>query len=164
MASNNKTQIIAEGGKQDLFIIREFDAPKDLVFKAFSTPEILVQFFAPHGAIMKFDYCDFTDGGKYRYTHEDPAGNLLCAFKGAIHEITASERIIQTAELEGLPEGGHVILEAMTFESLPGGRTRLTIQDVCRSVEDRDAMVKSGMEYGLTISFNQLDKLLLKIY
>ena len=161
MASSNKMQIIAESGKQELFITREFDAPRELVFKAFASPEILVQFFAPDKVTMKFDYSDFVSGGKYRYIHSDQLGNILCVFKGVIHEIAEPERIIQTSELEGLPEGGHVVLEAMIFETLPDDRTKLTIQDVCRSVEDRDAMVKSGMEYGLAKIFDKLDDILL---
>ncbi|MBS1776282.1 MAG: ATPase, partial [Bacteroidetes bacterium] len=58
-----------------------------------------------------------------------------------------------------LPERGHVVLEAMLFEELPNNRTKLTIHDVCFSVEDRDAMVKSGMESGLIEIFKQLDNL-----
>jgi uncharacterized protein YndB with AHSA1/START domain len=160
MTTNNKTQVIAETGKQELFIIREFDAPRELVFKAFSTPEIIVQFHAPFGANMKFNYADYKNGGSYSWTQSDNDGNIFCTFKGVIHEIVSPERIIQTTELEGLPEGGHIVLEALTFETLPNEKTKLTIQDVCRSVADRDAMVESGMESGLVDIFNQLDNLL----
>jgi uncharacterized protein YndB with AHSA1/START domain len=59
-----------------------------------------------------------------------------------------------------LPEGGHVILEVFTFETLPTGKTKLTIQDVFRSVADRDAMVESGFESGVVAIFEQLDKLI----
>ncbi|MBK9489383.1 MAG: SRPBCC domain-containing protein [Haliscomenobacter sp.] len=156
------TKVIAEAGKQELFVIREFDAPRELVFQAFSDPAILVQFFAPNRAIMTFDYADYRTGGAYRYTHTEPQGRVLCTFKGIIHELAAPERIIQTAELEGLPEPGHVILEAMLFETLPENRSKLIIHDVCLSVEDRDAMIRSGMEGGLAKIFNQLDDLLRK--
>jgi len=159
----NETKITAEVGKQELIIIREFDAPRELVFKAFSSPNILEEFFAPEGVTMKFDFGDIVSGGKYRYIQTDDKGNVLCAFKGVIHEVTSPERIIQTAEMEGLPESGHVVLEAMIFESLPNNRTKLTIHDVCRSKADRDAMIASGMENGLVMIFNQLDQLLLKI-
>jgi len=160
MTTNNKTQVIAETGKQELFIIREFDAPRELVFKAFSTPEIILQFYAPFGANMKFNYADYKNGGSYSWTQSDNDGNIFCTFKGVIHEIVSPERIIQTAELEGLPEGGHIVLEALTFETLHNGKTKLTIQDVCRSVADRDAMIESGMEGGLVIVFEQLDELI----
>lgn len=160
MTANNKTQVIADPGKQELFIIREFDAPRELVFKAFSTPEIMVQFHAPFGLKMNFNYADYKSGGSYSWSHSDNDGNILCTFKGVIHEIISPERIIQTTELEGLPEGGHIVLEAFTFETMPVGKTKLTIQDVCRSVADRDAMIESGFESGLVIIFEQLDELI----
>ncbi|MDQ2719413.1 MAG: SRPBCC domain-containing protein [Bacteroidota bacterium] len=153
----NPTQIIAEAGKQELFIIREFDAPRELVFKAFSNAEILEQFFAPPNRTTKYDYCNYQNNGSYKYSTTDNNGKILCTFKGVVHEVASSERIIQTSELEGLPEKGHVVLEKMTFENLPNDRTKLTIQDVCMSVFDRDMIIKSGMEGGLKEIFNQLD-------
>lgn len=155
-----QTQIIAEQGKQELFIIREFDAPRDLVFKAFSTPELLVKFHAPFGAKMTFNHADYKSGGAYRWTLSDEKGNIFCIFKGVIHELSAPERIIQTAELEGSPESGNVVLAAYTFENLPNGRTKMTIQEICRSVVDRDTIIQSGMEHGLVIVYNQLDELI----
>jgi uncharacterized protein YndB with AHSA1/START domain len=160
MTANNKTQVIAEAGKQEVFIIREFDAPRELVFKAFTTPEVMVQFYAPFGFKMEFNYADYKNGGSYSWSHSDGKGKMLCTFKGVIHEIVSPERIIQTAEMEGLPEGGHVVLEALTFEALANNRTRLTIQDVCRSVADRDEMVRSGFESGVIVIFEQLDELI----
>jgi uncharacterized protein YndB with AHSA1/START domain len=160
MTTTNKTKVIAEEGKQELFIIREFDAPRELVFKAFSTPELLLKFYAPFGIKMKFNYVDFKDGGSYSWTHYNDAGKIYCTFKGVIHEIVSPERIIQTVEMEGLPEGGHVLLEIFTFEEIVNNRTKLIIQDVFRSIADRDEMIKSGFESGVVEIFNQLDKLL----
>jgi len=160
MTSTNNMQLIADAGKQELFIIREFDAPRELVFKAFTTPDIMVQFHAPFDFTMKFKHADYKSGGSYNWSHFDSKGKILCTFKGVIHELVSPERLIQTAELEGLPEGGHVVLEAFTFETLPGGRTKLTIQDICRSVADRDAMVEEGFESGMVAIFDQLDDLL----
>ena len=92
--------------------------------------------------------------GSYRWLQHDPSGTLLCSFSGVIHELTAPERIIQTAEFEQIPERGHVVLEALLFEALDENRTKLTIHEVCRSVEDRDAMVDSGMLGGLEIVYS----------
>ncbi len=161
MENSHHTQVIAEEGKQELFIIREFNAPVDKVFEAFSTPEILLQFYAPFGVVMEFNYADFKNGGAYSWSHSDGAGNIYCTFKGVIHEIVPPERIIQTVEMEGLPEGGHVLLEIFTFEKLDDNRTKLSIQDVFRSVADRDEMVKSGFEGGVVQIFIQLDNLLI---
>ncbi len=152
------TQIIAEKGKHDFFVIREFDAPKELVFKAFSDPEILAQFYAPYDFTIHFEQFDFRSGGSYKWSHTDSKGKHMCTFYGVIHEVEAPNRFIQTAEFMDMPERGHVVMEGMYFDELPNGRTKLTIHDVCFSVEDRDAMIESGMEGGLIDIFDKLDK------
>jgi uncharacterized protein YndB with AHSA1/START domain len=162
MTTDKQTQIIAEQGKQELFIIREFDAPQERVFQAFSTSAMLEQFFAPENRVMKFDYSDFASNGKYRYSVTTQEGKLLCTFKGVIHEVASPERIIQTSEMEGLPFPGNVVLEKMSFEVLPDNRTKLTIHDVCLNVQTRDAIIASGMAEGLKSIFKQLDVLLTK--
>lgn len=160
MDNSSKTKIIAKEGQQELFIIREFEAPREKVFKAFSTPEILMEFFAPFGNKMCFNYHNYQTGGSYSWYNEDQKGNVLCTFNGVIHEIEAPIRIILTSEFMELPERGHVVLEKMLFEELPGDRTKLTIHDVCLSVADRNAMIESGMEKGLIDIFNNLDRLI----
>lgn len=155
----NELKITAEPGKQELFVVREFDAPRQLVFKAFTDPDILVKWLGPKNLTMTIDYFEGKSGGRYRYIHTDPNG-LEYAFHGVIHEVAEPERVIQTFEFEGLPTKGHVILDTALFDELPGGRTKLTIQSVYRSVEDRDGMVQSGMEYGLREGFEKLDEIL----
>jgi uncharacterized protein YndB with AHSA1/START domain len=153
-----QTHIAAVPGNQDLWITREFDAPREKVFRAFTDPALLVQWLGPRGLRMEIDYMDCRTGGSYRYVHIDPAGHAY-GFNGVIHEVTAPERIIQTFEFEGLPERGHVSLETALFEALPDGRTRVRIQSVFRSAEDRDGMVASGMEHGVVDSHSRLDEL-----
>lgn len=159
MATKNELRITAEPGKQDLFITREFEAPREMVFEAFTDPELLIHWLGPKNMTMKIDYYDARSGGSYRYVHTDEHGNAY-AFKGVIHEITAPERAIQTFEFEGIPEKGHVSLDTASFETLPGNRTRLTIHSVFRFSADRDGMIKSGMEKGLNQGFERLDTLL----
>lgn len=154
----NETRIVVEPGKQELFVYREFDAPKELVFQAFSDPQVLVQFFAPKGTNMAFLSAAYTEGAAYRYQHTDAEGNTLCTFRGVVHEMTEPERIVLTSELEELPERGHAVLEIYEFEDLGNDRTLLTIQDVCRSSSDRDAMIAAGMEGGIVSIFNRLDE------
>ncbi|GIZ08159.1 SRPBCC domain-containing protein [Flavobacterium sp. UMI-01] len=158
----NKTTITAAPNKQELFITREFDAPRELVFKAFTTPEILLQFYAPYGIKMKFNYADFRSGGSYSWTHSDGAGKIYCTFKGVIHEILPPERMTQTVEMEDQPKAGNVILEIFDFEEIDNNKTKLIIQDVFRSIEDRDEMVQSGFEGGVVAIFEQLDELLIE--
>ncbi|MEP7255969.1 MAG: SRPBCC domain-containing protein, partial [Ferruginibacter sp.] len=143
MATNNQTTIIAEPGKQELFINREFEAPRELVFKAFNEPELLMQWLGPGNLKMEIDKFDSRTGGSYRFLHCDAGGNKY-GFNGVIHEVAAPERIIRTFEFEGLPESGHVSLEFLTLDILANDRTKLTIQAVFRSVADRDGMVMSG--------------------
>lgn len=158
----NQTIIKAEPGKQDIYIIREFDAPRELVFRAHAEPELLSQWIGPRDYLMKVDRYDFRSGGSYRYINTTMDGQEVAAFNGAIHEVAAPERIIQTFEWEGIPERGHVTLDVLTFEELPGNRTRLTNHSVCRFPEDRDAMMQSGMETGVNEGYEKLDEMLKK--
>jgi len=154
----NKTVVTAEPGRQELFITREFDAPRELVFRAHTDPELYVQWVGPHGMTMTIDQWDCRDGGSYRYTHE--RGGHTYAFFGVNHEVLAPERIIGTFEFDGLPERGHVIMGRTTFEDLPGGRCRVVHQSVFFSVADRDGMVQSGMERGVSDGYEKLDAML----
>lgn len=154
----NKTRITAEPGKQEIIIVREFDFPRELVFKAFIDPKLLVQWLGPRELKTRLEKFEPKSGGSYRYISTDPAGNEY-AFRGVVHEVCAPERVIQTFEFEGLPEKGHVVLETSKFESLPGGRTKYTVQSVFQSVADRDGMVQSGMERGVIDSHERIDEL-----
>ncbi len=155
----NKTKIIAEPGKQEIFIVRELEAPRELVFKTFTDPELYSQWLGPRRLTTTFEKLESKNGGSYRFINEDEKGNKF-AFHGVYHEVLAPERIIGTFEFEGLPEKGHVSLEITKFEELPGGRTKLTTQDVFMSVADRDGMIQSGMEEGVNDSYDRLEELL----
>ena len=158
----NKTKITAEPGNQEIFITREFEAPRELVFQAFTDPKLYIQWLGPRGLTMTLERFEPRDGGRWRYIHEDQAGNKY-AFHGVHHEVLAPKRIIGTFEFEGLPEKGHVILETAKFEALPGERTKLTSQSVFQSLADRDGMLRSGMERGVNEGYERLDELLEKV-
>ncbi|MDQ1255403.1 MAG: hypothetical protein QG646_4689 [Euryarchaeota archaeon] len=162
MIKNNPTRITAEPGKQEIIITREFDAPRELVFKAFTDPELYVQWLGPRELTMTLEKFEPRNGGSWRYIHKDADGNEY-AFHGVIHEVLPPERIIDTFEFEGLPEKGHVVLEMARFEELPGSRTKLTSQSVFLSLADRDGMLQSGMEEGVNDSYERLDELLEKL-
>ena len=162
MSTKNKTNITVEPGKQELFITREFDAPRELVFKAYTDPELYAQWLGPRELTTRFETFEPVSGGKYRFVQKDKDGNEY-AFHGVNHEVNAPERIIGTFEFEGLPETGHVVLETSIFEALPGNRTRVTAQSVYQSVSDRDGMVQSGMERGVNEGYERLDEVLSKL-
>ena len=155
----NKTVITAEPAKQELFITREFDAPRELVFKAHTDPDIYTRWVGPRDLAMTLETFEPTSGGRWRYIQKDKDGNEF-GFHGVNHDVTAPERLIGTFEFEGLPESGHVILETTRFEELPGNRTRVTTQSVFQSVEDRDGMVAAGMESGVLDGHERLDEIL----
>jgi uncharacterized protein YndB with AHSA1/START domain len=163
MQTKNTTKITADEGKQELFIVREFDAPRELVFQAFNEPDLLLQWLGPKDMEMKIDRMDNRTGGSYRFVHSYAGGGPEFGFNGVIHEATEPERIIRTFEFEGLPERGHVSLEFLTLTELPGNRTSLHIQSVFKSVADRDGMIQSGMEGGMNEGFAKLDELLAEI-
>jgi uncharacterized protein YndB with AHSA1/START domain len=158
MSSKNKTTVTAEPGKQEVFITREFDAPRELVYKAHTDPNLYTQWLGPRGYEMVLETFEPHSGGRYRYIHKDQNGNEF-GFHGVFHEIS-EELMVQTFEFEGLPESGHVTLDTMRLEKLPGDRTRVTIQSLFQSVSDRDGMVQSGMEHGMREGYERLDEVL----
>jgi len=158
----HETKIHAEPGKQEILITREFDAPRELVFKAVTDPNLVSQWWGPRYLSTEVDKMDVRPGGQWRFIQRDAEGREY-AFHGVYHEILAPERIIDTFEFEGLPETGHVTLETMKLEELPGGRTRLTTQSVYQSIADRDATLQSGMESGINDTYDRLAELLKKM-
>lgn len=159
MATKNQLKLIAETGKQEMFFIREFEAPRELVFKAHSDPKIMEQWMGPCVIKTVFDKYEAKNHGSYRYTCSTQDGHSF-SFNGAIHEMIAPERIIQTVEFEEYPVKGRAAIEIIRFEALPGDRTRLTSQTIFQSVDDRDGAVKSGMEAGVIEGYERLDEML----
>ena len=156
MPSKNKVIVNAEPGKQELFITREFDAPRELVYKAHIDPQLYVQWLGPHGYEMVLEEFEPVNGGRYRYIHKDKDGNEY-GFHGTFHEMSI-DNMVQTFEFEGYP--GHVSLDCVTLEELPGNRTKATIHSVFQSVSDRDGMIQNGMETGVREGYERLDDIL----
>jgi uncharacterized protein YndB with AHSA1/START domain len=155
-----ETKIIAVPGKYDLQIVREFNAPRELVFRAHTEPELYARWIAPRSHTTTVEALEARWGGRWRFVSRDDEGNEY-AFRGVVHAVEAPARIVQTFEFEGTP--GHVQLETATFEELPGGRCRYTGHSVFQSVEDRDGMIGAGMEVGVTEGYEKLDELLAEL-
>ena len=160
--AKNETKITSVPGKQEIIIEREFDASRELVFKACTDPQLIPQWWGPRYLSTEVDKMDVRPGGEWRFINRDAEGKEY-AFHGVYHEVLAPERIIDTFEFEGLPETGHVTLETMKLEELPGGRTKLIVQSVFQSVADRDGTLQSGMEEGVKDTYNRLEELLKKM-
>lgn len=155
--TRRETEIVADPDLPKVTITREFDAPPEKVFRAWVDPELFVQWIGPNSIGTTLERWDAHTGGGYRYVATQ-GGEEVAAFFGSFHEIRPSERIVQTFTWEGMPDG--VSLETMTFEELPGGRTRTTAVSVVDSMEAQAAMMASGMDVGINEGYAKLDRLL----
>ena len=150
-----ETQLIAEPGIPQVKMIREFDAPRELLFRAYTEADLIKQWLGPRRLTVEVEQLDVRHGGAWRYIHSDAEGSY--AFRGVFHGTPSVEGgIVQTWEYEGAP--GHVHLEVATFEEKDGG-SRLVLNAVYPSVESRDAAMASGMESGARESLDRLDEL-----
>jgi uncharacterized protein YndB with AHSA1/START domain len=157
--SANKLVVTAEEGTQEVVCTRILDAPRDLVFKVYTDPEQMQNWWGPRDGKTVVENMDVKPGGVWRVLNFDADGNEF-AFKGVYHEVRSPERLVHTFEFEGM--AGHVLLETVVFEDLGDGRTKLIDSSVFQSVADRDGMVQSGMEVGARESFDRLEELLTK--
>jgi uncharacterized protein YndB with AHSA1/START domain len=155
--STNAVTITTEPGTPFVDIVREFDAPVEQLFVAHTDPELYSQWIGPRGYQTTVDELEARAGGRYRFAQTDPAGDGPFAFRGVFHAVRANEFIIRTFEFEGWPDV--VSLETYRFESLPGGRSRLSTHSVFPTIEARDAMVESGMERGVVEGYERLEEL-----
>lgn len=154
----SELQITAEPGVPQVRTERELDAPRDLVYRAFTEPELLAQWLGPRKYTMTVERFEPRDGGTWRYVHADDSGNAY-GFHGVFHGDPSPERMVQTFEFEGAP--GHVSMDTVTFEE-HDGTTTVRTNSVFQSVEARDAMVASGMGDGMSEGYDRLDELLAK--
>jgi len=154
--THHETQIVSDPDVPLVRIVREFDAPKEKVFRAHTDPDLVVQWLGPRDLTMTIDHFDCRTGGSYRYIHS--RGGEDYGFHGSFHEVRPNELIVQTFTYEGTPEG--VALEKMVLEDIGGGRTRLTATSLVDSFADRDAFVASGMETGVVEGYERLDEIL----
>ena len=141
---------------QEIVMERVFNAPRELVFKAHTDPNLIAKWWGPRRYTTTVDKMDVRVGGVWRFVQHDANGNEY-AFNGVYREIVPPERLSYTFEFEGTP--GHIINETLTFEDL-GGKTRLTVTGSFESAEDRDGMLHSGMEEGANESYERLAELL----
>ena len=133
-------------------VARVFDAPRELVWKAYTDPAAIPHWWGPRGHTTTVDEMDVRPGGAWRYVSRDANGNEY-AFHGEYREVVPPERLVATFEFEPMP--GHVSVETLTLVEHEG-KTTLTNRSVFDSVEDRDGMMQSGMEAGLRETYDRL--------
>jgi uncharacterized protein YndB with AHSA1/START domain len=139
-----------------ILITREFDAPRQLVYRAWTTPELIRRWWAgDRGEVVSADV-DLRVGGMWRYVMIASAG-FEVAFHGEYLEIVPDERIVSTDVFEGMPDAA--AQDTLTLTDVGGGRSRLELLVQHTSQENRDAHVNSGMESGLQESLARLEQL-----
>jgi uncharacterized protein YndB with AHSA1/START domain len=148
------TTIDAPPGLPFIDVTREFDASPELVLRAWTDPELVVQWLGPRQATMRIDAWDARTGGAYAYTHIDRDG-AKHGFRGVFHTVSPNA-LVQTFEYLGAP--GEVSLDNMRIEAAERG-TMTRLRSVFASLEARDAAVASGMADGITQSMERLDEL-----
>lgn len=153
----SNTTITAEPGKQEIFVTRIIDAPREKVWQACTDPTMIPKWWGPRGLTTTIYAFELKHGGVWRFVQKDDNGAEF-AFRGVYHHIEPMTRVIQTFEWEGMP--GHVLMETVVFEDMPDGKTKITEQSVFQSVADRDGMLQSGMEHGANESTERLQELL----
>ncbi|HYT09821.1 MAG TPA: SRPBCC family protein [Mycobacteriales bacterium] len=151
------TEIIAEPARQEIVITRVFDAPRELVYRAYTDPDLIRRWWGPRRYETVVDTLEVRPGGRWRFLNREADGTEH-GFHGVIHDAVAPERIVMTFEYEGAP--GHVALDTAVLTDAGDGRTRVTATSVFQSLEDRDAMVASGMEGGARETYDRLEELL----
>jgi uncharacterized protein YndB with AHSA1/START domain len=156
MADQKNTLTVTLPSEREILMTRVFDAPRDLVFKAYTDPAIIAQWWGPRNYSIVVDQLDLRVGGAWRILNKDTDGNEF-GFHGEYREIVPPERLAYTFEFEGMP--GHVSVETVIFEDL-GGKTRVTSTTRFDNTEDRDGMLQSGMETGAAESLDRLEEYL----
>jgi uncharacterized protein YndB with AHSA1/START domain len=158
--ASSGTATVTLPADEQVLITREFDAPKDLVYKAFTTPELVKRWWSAKRGEVTVAEIDLRVGGKWRYAMVTSDGGFEVAFHGEYREIVPNERIVSTEVFEGMPDAE--ALNTMTLTEVDG-RTTLTILVEHMSKEHRDAHIESGMEAGLQDALDLLEQVAISL-
>jgi len=151
-----KTKINAEDGKQDLVITREFDLPLELLFKAFTEPEIVEQWMGTK--VLKLES---KKHGSWQFQTSDAKGNVVFKANGTIHEFSPNRKITRTFEMENAPFG--VQLELLEFEKLTDDTSMINMHIIYESAALRDQMLKLPFAQGINMAHNRLEDIVKKL-
>jgi uncharacterized protein YndB with AHSA1/START domain len=147
---------------EQILITREFDAPRHLVYKAWTTPELVKRWWNAKRGEVTVAEIDLRVGGTWRYVMVTPDG-FEVAFHGEYREIVPGERIVSTEVYEGVPDGdANPTVNTLTLTETDG-RTALSILVQCPSKDVRDAIVESGMEAGMQDAMDLLEEVAISL-
>jgi uncharacterized protein YndB with AHSA1/START domain len=144
-----------------ILITREFDAPKHLVYKAYTTPELVRRWWAGERGEVTSCEIDLRVGGTWRYVMIAQGGYEV-AFNGEFREIVPNERIVTTEMYEGAPAGSEPVVNTVTFTETDG-RTRIELLTQCADQATRDAIIGSGMEGGMQEGMDLLEQIAIEL-
>jgi uncharacterized protein YndB with AHSA1/START domain len=153
-ATSSGTATVTLPTDEQILITREFDAPRHLVYRAYTTPELVRRWWSAKRGEVTTCEIDLRVGGAWRYVMV-AEGGFEVAFRGVYREIVPNERIVSTEVYEGMPEAEAV--DTVTFAEVDG-RTTLTVLVQHTSKEHRDAHIDSGMEAGLQDALDLLEQ------
>jgi uncharacterized protein YndB with AHSA1/START domain len=154
----DKNNLVVDHAALAFSMSRVFDAPRELVWKAYTDPALIPDWWGPSYYTTVVEKMDVKDGGEWRFIQTDAQGNIY-AFNGVFKEIVAPVRLVYTFEFE--PMAGHISTDTITFEELPDGKTRIIARTTFDTLEDLEGMLQSGMESGAVESWDRLEKILL---
>ena len=157
--TSSGTAVVTLPTDTEILITREFDAPKHLVYKAWTTPELIKRWWSGDRGEVTIADVDLRVGGRWRYVMT-ANGGFEVAFHGEYREIVPYERIVSTEVYEAMPEGE--ALNLVTFTDMDG-RTILTLLMQLASKEDRDAVINSGMEGGMQEQMDHLEQIAISL-
>jgi uncharacterized protein YndB with AHSA1/START domain len=151
-----KTKVIAEDGRQELLITREFDLPLELLFKAYAEPGLIEQWMGTK--VLKLES---RKHGSYQFETSDKKGNVVFRANGVIHTFDPGRKIVRTFEMENTPFG--VQLEVYAFEQLTDDTSKLTMHVIYESVARRDEVLKLPFAQGINMAHNRLEETLRRL-
>jgi len=164
--ASSRSAVLTLPTDEQIRITREFDAPKHLVYKAWTTPELVKRWWNAKRGEVTIAEIDLRVGGKWRYVMVADSGGFEVGFHGHYLELEPNERIVSTEIYEGLPEGvsdeeGQTINTATFAES--DGRTTVTLLIQAANKTSRDAIIASGMEAGLQDALDLLEEVAISL-
>ena len=161
MPATSGTAVLTLPSETEILMVREFDAPPELVFKAYTTPELVKRWWAGKRGNVTVAEIDLRVGGRWRYVMVADGG-FEVAFHGEYREIVPNEKLVNTEIFEGAPEGGAALVTC-TFEGLDDGRTRLHMLSSVDSQEIRDTIIATGMEGGAQEGLDLLEQIAIEL-
>jgi uncharacterized protein YndB with AHSA1/START domain len=162
MPATTGSAILTLPSDTEILMVREFDAPRELVFKAYTTPEYVKRWWAGKRGNVTVAEIDLRVGGQWRYVMQAEGGYEV-AFHGEYREIVPNEKLVNTEIYEGAPPEAGAALVTCTFEALEGGRTRLHMLTSVDTKEVRDMIIDSGMESGAQEGLDILEQIAIEL-